>query len=180
VGRSQNVRSAPRVVAIDPAGLATVAVTRTFYAPPTAGWARMVDVVRNDGPAPISRSLLYVTPLGASTPAVTAAAAGKAAVARDTIGLARDLGLVFGTGAAAFDAGVSNFLFVVHDVTILPHGGEVAIVHFVVQLGQGSTGADHSTTGTDAACSAIAAGFRSDPRYQVDLEPGVLGLVQNL
>jgi hypothetical protein len=180
-GRSQNVRSAPRIVAVDPAGAGTVAVTRTFYAPPAAAWGRMVDVVRNDGPVPVSRSLLYVTPLGANNPAVAAAAAGKAAVARDMAGLARDLGLVFGGGVAAFDASVSNFLFVVHDVTIPAHGA-VAIVHFVVQLGQGGTltGPDHATAGTDAACQAIAAGFRSDPQYQVDLEPGVLGLVQNL
>lgn len=178
-GRSQNVRSAPRTVAIDPGGASTVAITRTFYAPPAAGWARMVDRIRNDGPAPASLSLLYVNWLGAGAPAVASAAGGKAAVARDTTGSARDLGIVFGDGVPAFDASSSSVLWIRHDVVVPAHG-EVAVVHFVVQLGQGATGADHATTGTDAACGAIAAGFRTDPAYQADLEPGVLAVVKNL
>ncbi len=95
------------------------------------------------------------------TPAVTPAAGGRATVARDQTGVARDLG-IYGAGTVAFDAATSNFLFIVHDVTIPAHG-KVALVHFVVQLGQGATGSDHATDGTDAECQAIADGFARGP-----------------
>jgi hypothetical protein len=180
--RPQQVRSAPRIVAVDPSGATTLAITRTFLAPPATPWARMVDVLRNDGAAPVATSVLYVTRLGASVPGVALAADGRAVVARDVSGLCRDLGLVFGSGRASFDAAdptVASYLFVVHDV-VVPARGAVALVHFVVQLGQGSTGAEHVPAGTIAACEAVTAGVRSDPAYLSDLEPGVLELVQNL
>jgi hypothetical protein len=180
--QSQNVRSAPRVLALDPAGAATVAVTRTVYAPPAAAWSRVVDVFQNDHDAEIVTTVVYVTQLKAGPDAAWASAAGgKAMVGRDTASSLRDVGIVFGSGLASFDASAPDLGFVVHLLRV-PARGKSALAHFVVQLGQGATwsGADHATPGTDAVCQSIATGFRAtDPIYRQDLEPGVSSLVKN-
>jgi hypothetical protein len=181
-GQSQNVRSAPRVLALDPAGAATVAVTRTVYAPPTAAWARVVDVFQNDHDAEVVTTVVYVTRLRADVDAAWASAAGgKAMVGRDTQSHVRDVGIVFGSGLASFGARAPDLGFVVHLLRV-PARGKAALAHFVVQLGQGATrsGADHATPETDAICQPIASGFRAtDPTYRQDLEPGVSALVKN-
>lgn len=175
-GESRNVRSGARAVDIDPAG-ATLTVTRTFYAPPTTSWARLVDEFRNDGDVPVTAKIVYYTILGGSAPGVALAAGGRAVVGRDTAGGTRDVGLVFGTGSAFFgDVSRPWEIFIVHDVTVPAHG-RVALAQFVVQLGQGATGFDHPTTATDAVCAAIADGFPGE--YAQDLESGVLGRIAN-
>ena len=137
---SRNVRSAPRVIAIDPAGATTLTVTRTFYAPPSSAWARMVDVFRNDAPVPVTHHVVYLSRLGTTSQSPALAAGGKAVVVSDADGFARDFGIVFGSGAAAFDTfAAPGLLFVVHEV-VVPARGQAALVHFVVQLGQGATG----------------------------------------
>ncbi|HEX9243792.1 MAG TPA: hypothetical protein VF875_15215 [Anaeromyxobacter sp.] len=183
-GQSQNVRSAPRVLALYPAGAVTVAVTRIFYAPPAASWARLVDVFRNDLDVEVATTVVYATShLGGSTTAWTSAAGGSALVGRDTAGGVRDVGIVFGSATGLVDplGVVPDLAFVVHRVRLPPRGA-AALVHFVVQVGEGATmtGADHATTATDAACEAIATGFRTQPSYREWLEPGVASLVQNL
>ena len=178
-GESRNIRSAARAVGVDPSSATTLAVTRTFYASPTATWARFVDEFRNDGDAPVTTKVVYHTTLGGSAPSAALAAGDRAVVGWDTLGGVRDVGLVFGTGSAYFDPQDPFFgadVFFVHDVTVPPHG-RVALAHFVVQLGQGATGFAHLTTGTDAVCAAIADGFPGE--YAQDLEAGVLGRIVN-
>lgn len=177
---SQNVRSGPRDVG--PAGSA-LRITRTFYAPPSATWARLVDVFENAGTAPVTTKAVYLTALRGATPMAVVRQAGAAVVGWDADALgpsARDVGLVLGNGTALVEGG-SPFVFVVHDVS-LPAGGRTAVAHFVVQRGEaagGLTAAD-VPAGTDADCAAIAAGFPGVEAYAIDLEPGVLDLVQNL
>jgi len=176
-GESRNARSGARAVDVDPASATTLVVSRTFYAPPTAPWARLVDEFRNDGDVPVTTKIVYHTVLGASVPGVALAAGGRAVVGRDTEGWARDVGLVFGTGSAYFvPQGSPGDVFFIHDVTVPAHGA-VALAHFVVQLGQGATFVDHPTTTTDTVCAAIADGFPGE--YAQDLEPGVLGRIAN-
>lgn len=180
-GQPQNVRSAPRTLSVDPAGVSTLVVTRTLYAPPAATWARLVDVFENGSDAEVATTVVYATQhAGATDAAWESAAEGRAVVGRDRLGLSRDVGVVFGAGIARFDPAslTPYYAFVVHPLRVPPRGA-VALVHFVVQLGQGSVGADHTPTGTLQVCQDIAAAVRSDPRYLADLEPGVLGLVKN-
>ncbi len=178
-GESRNVRSAARAIGVDPSGATTLAVTRTFYAPPTATWARLVDEFRNDGDAPVTTKVVYRTTLAGASPGLALAAQDRAVVGWDAAGLVRDVGVVFGTGIAYFDPQDPFYraeVFFVHDLTVPAHG-RVALAHFVVQLGQGATGFDHSTTATETVCAAIAAGFPGE--YAQDLEAGVLGRIAN-
>lgn len=182
-GQPQNVRSAPRILPVDPAGVATLSVTRTLYAPPSATFARLVDVFENGSDAEVATTVVYLTVHRADADAAwTPAAGGRAVVGRDRAGFSRDVGVVFGTGATFLGAvtGSPQYAFVLHPLRVAPRG-RAALVHFVVQLGQGATwsGGDHAAAGTDAACAAVAAGARSDPRYLQDLEPGVAALVRN-
>jgi hypothetical protein len=182
-GQSQNLRSGVRVLALDPDGATTVAVTRTFYAPPAAPWARIVDVFENDQDVDLATTVVYATThQGGSTAAWTSAANGRALVGRDTTSGVRDVGIVFGTGTGLVDplGAVPDLAFVVHALRI-PARGRTALATFVVQLGQGATmtGQDHPTTGTDAACAAIASGYRTQPAYRDWLERGVEAMVRN-
>jgi hypothetical protein len=170
---SQNVRSAPRDVG-------PLRVTRTFYAPPAAPWARLVDVFENTGAAPVTTSAVYVTTLGGSAPLAAVRADGRAVVGWDAARDVRDVGIVGGSGQALVGGSGSADQYLVHRITV-PAGGRVALVHFVVQLAAAEGGVTEGDVpeGTDAACAAIAAGFPSDPEYAVDLEPGVLDAVAN-
>jgi hypothetical protein len=170
---SQNVRSAPREVG-------PLRVTRTFYAPPAAPWARLVDVFENTGAAPVTTSAVYVTTLGGSAPLAAVRAGGRAVVGWDATRFVRDVGIVGGSGQALVGGSGSADQYLVHPITV-PAGERVALVHFVVQLAaaEGGVTAADAPEGTDAACAAIAAGFPSDPEYAVDLEPGVLDAVAN-
>jgi hypothetical protein len=173
---AQNVRSAPRF--FDPASAAsTIRVTRTFYAPPAATWGRMVDVFENAGTAPVSTSAVYVLSRKESTPAAEKTQGGAALVAWDVSGMDRDVGLVFGKGTAYVSTGTDGWSFVVHDL-VIPPGGKVAIVHFVVQLAEATAGI-HVPADTDAECGKILAGFPGVDAYWQDLEPGAMKAVQN-
>ncbi len=175
---SQNVRSGPRLVG--PVAGPKLSVTRTFYAPPSAAWGRLVDVFQNDGSAPVSTTAVYATSLAGASPVDTKTAGGKAVVGWDASRLSRDVGFVHGTAGTAYVDAASNLVYAVHPITV-PAGGRIALAHFVVQLGRaegGLTPAD-VPAGTDAACLAILAGFRTDPQYAIDLEPGVLGAIAN-
>jgi len=179
-GESRNVLSGERAVDVDPAGATTLAVTRTFYAPPTAAWGRFVDEFRNDGDAPVTTKVVYRAALGYpywSDPVVALAAAGRAVVGHDALGNVRDAGIVFGAGSPFYgDPSSPGEVFIIHDLTVPAHSA-VALAHFVVQLGQGAVLADHLTTATDAVCAAIADGFPGE--YAQDLEPGVLARIAN-
>ncbi len=173
---SQNVRSGPRSVG---AAVTELQVTRTFYAPPSATWGRLVDVFENTGTATVTTQAVYFTILGGATPVAAVRDAGATVVGWDADATARDVGLVFGDGTA-FVADGDPFVFVVHDLSV-PAGGKVALVHFVVQLGGaagGATSADVPAS-TDAECTTIAAGFPSVDAYAIDLEPGVRDVVAN-
>ena len=189
-GQPQNVRGAPRVVPLDPLGATTVAITRSFYATPTSTWGRYVDVFQNDHDAEVVTTVVYAMLYSAvDLTGWSAAASAKALVGRDTTGGVRDVAIVYGSGFASWEPpgtgstrAVPDTAFVVHKIQIPAHG-KAALVHFVVQLGQGAdqTGLDHATTGTDAECQKIVDGFRApDPTYRQDLEAGVLSLVKNL
>jgi hypothetical protein len=174
---SQNVRSGSRDVA---AGGGTLRVTRTFYAPPAATWARLVDVFENPGAEAVATSAVYLTTLGGATP-LALPRAGGAVVGWDGDGYVRDVGLVAGSGTALV-ADASPDVYLVHPITV-PAGGRVALAHFVVQLGaaEGGLGAAEADVpaGTDAVCAAITAGFRSAGPYALDLEAGVLDAIAN-
>ena len=174
---SQNVRSGPRGVGT---GASALQVTRTFYAPPAATWGRMVDVFENTGTTAVATRAVYLTTLAGAVPVAVVTEGGAAVVGWDASGGVRDVGLVTGTGTVYVTAG-SPFVIVVHDLSV-PAGGEVALVHFVVQLGEaagGPTAAD-VPPGTETACGTIAAGFRSLDAYRLDFPPSVLRSVVNL
>jgi hypothetical protein len=173
---SQNGRSGSREVGL--AGSA-LRVTRTFYAPPAAAWARLVDLFENEGPDPVATSAVYATTLGGTAPLAAVRAGGRAVVGWDAARDVRDVGLVAGSGQALVADGSAEVFFV-HPIAV-PAGGKVAIVHFVVQLGAAEGGIDAADVpeGTDATCAAIAAGFPADAQYAIDLEPGVLEAVAN-
>ncbi|HET8540828.1 MAG TPA: Ig-like domain-containing protein [Anaeromyxobacter sp.] len=178
---SQNVRSGARDVG---AGASALRITRTFYAPPAATWGRMVDVFENGGAAPVTTSAVYVTSLWGALPVAAVSWTG-AVVGWDaaTTNPVRDVGIVFGNGPEPGTALVADgdpFVFVVHDLTVAP-GGKVALVHFVVQLGEaagGPTSVDVPLA-TDQECGRILAGFPALEELRIDLEPGVLGRIAN-
>ncbi len=178
---SQNVRSGARIVG---APGSTLSVTRTFYAPPAASWGRMLDVFENTGTGDVTTTAIYVTTLGPVAGVLPCAALTQpgAAVAWDCAATVRDVGVVFGSGTAYFADG-DPFVFVAHDLTV-PPGGKVALVHFVVQLGEAAGGTTSLPVdvprGTADEAAAILAGFRTLEPYRADLEPGVIGLVTNL
>jgi hypothetical protein len=182
-GSSQNVRSGARDVG---AAGSALRVTRTFYAPSPAyaapTWGRMVDVFENTGASDVTTTVVYATLLGGLSPLAAVTQNGAAVVGWDGAAAVRDVGIVFGTGTA-YVADGSPFVFVTHDVTV-PAGGRVALVHFVVQLGEAAGGATSASVpvDTDAECAAILAGFAElwSTNYRAHLEPGVLELVQNL
>ncbi len=173
----QNIRSGARAMAVVAGTAPVLTVTRTFYAPPAASWARMVDVFENASAAPVSTSAVYVTTLGGTLYAIRAD--GKVVVGWDKDGFTRDVAVVVGSGTTLVDP-LSGMVFAVHPLEV-PAGGKVALVHFVVQLGQtegGPTSAD-VPAGVDAEAQAIVAGFPAQAAYAVDFEPGVLNLVRN-
>ena len=178
-GGSQNVRSGARDVG---AAGSALRVTRTFYAPPAATWGRMVDVFENTGTTDVTTTVVYATLLGGASPLAAPAQAGRAVVAWDGAATVRDVGIVFGTGTAYVSDG-DPFVFILHDLSV-PAGGKVALVHFVVQLGETAGGATAALVpqGTDDACAAILTGFPAldVQAYRHGLEPGVLDLVGNL
>ncbi len=174
--QSQNVRSGARDVA---AGAASLRVTRTFHSPPSATWGRLVDLFENPSASPVSTRAVYLTTLAGPVPLAAPRAGGRALVGWDALGGARDVGLVFGSGAGYLDP-ASPDLFVVHRLDV-PARGRVAVVHFVVQRGQsegGPTVAD-VPAGTDSVAAAIANGFPAQEEYARDLEPGVREAVGN-
>jgi hypothetical protein len=171
---SQNVRSGPRTVD-------ALQVTRTVYAAPSEPWARVVDVFENPSlVTTVSTSAVYSTLLAGVEPfAMTTTVGGSRVVAWDGSQVARDVGFVFGNGAA-YVSTVDPQIFVVHDLVVAP-GAKVALVHFVVQLGEfagGPTAADVPVN-TDAVCVQIANGFPASDVYWQDLEPGVMQVLQN-
>lgn len=177
---SQNVRSGTREVG--PLAGPKLGITRTFYAPPSATWARFVDVFENLGSSPVSTTVVYRTSLAGVTPAAVVSAGGKAIVGWDRSGdpdKSRDVGIVLGAGTALVDS-ASPDVYALHEITV-PAGGKVALAHFVVQLGkaEGGSGPAQAPAATDAACAAIASSFRTDPQLQLDLEPGVLDAIAN-
>src|SRR6266568_4575656 len=90
----------------------------------------------------------------------------------------RDVGLVLGNGAAYLAADYSQ-IFIVHALEVAPLS-KVALVHFVVQLGEsagGLTVADVPAN-TDAVCGQIVNDFPQDQYWQ-DLEPGVMQIIRN-
>ncbi|MFL5416197.1 MAG: hypothetical protein ACJ78Y_09380, partial [Myxococcales bacterium] len=72
---------------------------------------------------------------------------------------------------------------VLHDLSV-PAGARVALVHFVVQLGETAGGASAANfpRGTDDECAAVLNGFSSlgVETYRRDLEPGIRDIVANL
>jgi hypothetical protein len=176
---SQNVRSGVR-----PVGAPALSVSRTIYAPPAAGWARVVDVFDNEGAATVATSAVYETVLSALDPLAIVTAGGAAVVGWDGSALktGRDVGIVVGNGTAYVDNGAltAGSVFVVHDL-VVPPGGKVAIVQFVVQLGgaEGGATADLVPPLTAAKCVEIVAGFPSNQAYWQDLEPGVMHAIRN-
>ncbi len=177
---SQNVRSGTRDVG--PAAGPKLRVTRTFYAPPSAAWARMVDVFENDGTSPVSTTVVYRTSLGGLTPAAAVEAGGKAIVGWDRSGGAdkgRDVGIVLGAGTALVGASSAD-VYALHDI-VVQGGGKVALAQFVVQLGkaEGGSGPTQVPAATVSDCAAIASSFRSDFTLQQDLEAGVLDAIAN-
>jgi hypothetical protein len=181
---SQNVRSGSRLLPLDPLGAVTViAVTRTVYAPPNAGWARIVDVFDNQGASTVTTSAVYSTLLSIGAP-LSVAPPNGVVVAWDPALTAYDLGLVVGDGApghgTAYVADADPQIFFVHDLVVAP-GAKAALVHFVVVLGEaagGSTTADVPAN-TKAACDAIASGFPAADVFWQDLEPSVMQAIAN-
>jgi hypothetical protein len=173
---SRNVRSGARDVG---AGASALRVTRTFHSPPRATWGRLVDVFENTGAATVTTKAVYLTTLGGTAPIAVVRQGGATVVAWDSDAAVRDVGLVIGDGTAYVQDG-DAFVFVVHDL-VVPAGGRTALAHFVVQRGEADGGllASEFPPGTDGDCAAIAAGFPGTEAYAVDLEPGVLDLVQN-
>jgi hypothetical protein len=173
---SQNVRSGSRTI---DAGGSPLRATRTIYAPPAASWARVVDVFENDGASPVAASAVYSTYLAGVTPLAAIAQNGAAVVGWDAARFSRDVGIVFGSGTA-YTADLDPQIFVVHDLVVPPHG-KVALVQFVVQLGEAAGGItpDLVPANTGAACAAIVAGFPSVDDYWNDLEPGVMAAIKN-
>lgn len=174
---SQNVRSGARQVA---SASSTLRVTRTFYAPPGATWGRLVDVFENTGATEAATTAIYVTLLGGGDTSL-AAVTGGGVVGWDAGAAVRDVGIVYGAGSA-YVADFSPFVFVTHDLTV-PAGGKVALVHFVVQLGEATGGPTSLPTDvpqqTEGECGTILAGFTALEPYRMDLEPGVRVLVAN-
>jgi hypothetical protein len=185
---SQNVRSAPREATPGSA----LQITRTFYAPPAATWGRLVDVFENTGDTEVTTTAVYLTALGApllgGTPLAAVTQDGAAVVGWDATQGVRDVGIVFGTGTAFVDDAYGPtdpfepFVFVAHELTVAA-GEKVALVHFVVQLGEADGGLsalpEDVPAGTELECADVAAGFPALEAYRIDLEPGVLGLVRN-
>jgi hypothetical protein len=175
----QNVRSGPRTVG---AGGSALKVTRTIYAPPATTWARVVDVFENEGASTVATSAVYSTLLGGSAAHAASRASGAAVVGWDAAGAVRDVGLVLGGptahGTAYLSAGDPQ-IFVVHDL-VVPPGGRVALVHFVVQLGEVAVLTTSGLpTNTEAVCGAIVDGFPTVNEYWNDLEPGVMEAIKN-
>ncbi|HEX9244161.1 MAG TPA: hypothetical protein VF875_17085 [Anaeromyxobacter sp.] len=173
---SQNVRSGPRTVVT---GGSALVVTRAVYAPPAATWARVVDVFENQTVSTVTTSAVYSTVLLTAAPLAAVTQYGAAVVGWGPAGEPeRDVGLVLGNGAAYLAADYSQ-IFIVHALEVAPLS-KVALVHFVVQLGEsagGLTVADVPAN-TDAVCGQIVNDFPQDQYWQ-DLEPGVMQIIRN-
>jgi hypothetical protein len=176
---SQNVQSGSRLLALDPLGAVTVAVTRTIYSPPNETFARVVDVFENDGLSTVAGSAVYQTFLAGAVPLAAVDPSGAWVVGWDATGASRDVGHVVGNGAA-YVAAADPYVYVVHDLVVPPHG-KVAVVQFVVQLGEAAGGITVANVpaNTNAACGDIANGFPAADKYWRDLEPGVMQVIQN-
>lgn len=178
-GDSHHVRSSPRDVG---AAGSALRVTRAFYAPPGAAWGRMVDVFENTAATPVATTAVYATLLHGTSPLAAVTQGGRAVVAWDRDATMRDLGIVFGTGTSYVADGDPR-VYVLHDLSV-PAGARVALVHFVVQLGETAGGASAANfpRGTDDECAAVLNGFSSlgVETYRRDLEPGIRDIVANL
>jgi hypothetical protein len=177
----QNVTSGTRT-------LGNLEVTRSFYTVPNRLWGRWVDVFQNPGSSPVTRTVTYTTDLGhdEGTPG---AGTGMIAYTPGTTGALsswdnlagqgdRDVGLVFGSGAApvfksatGIDTASGNDLITVEYTITVPALGRRALVNFVVMNGIDTgelTGVTASTRPgeIDAENIKILGGYGTDPQYQ--------------
>ncbi len=150
--------------------LGNLAVTRSFFAPPSALWARYVDVLTNNTATDIPATVSYDTTPGAGRFAVvynTPGTLGSAISGWDgsASDRGRDFGLIFGDASdvdydpsdsadATLDGDGAGSIVHSYDV-VVSAGSSVAIMNFVLQNGA-STGAG-AAGNASAQASAIDA-----------------------
>ena len=201
---SQNITSGTRTLSTDSV---SVNVTRSFFTVPNNLWGRWVDVFENPGPAEIAVPLRYTVFLGANlneqrpdgsyigTAVIYDPETGGRALtawdARELLGFvgSRDVGLVFGTleadqisltDLATVDGDPEIYL---EDVLLIPPGGRLAVVNFVVMngtdTGEGAADLAARATQIDEENRRIVQNFWTDPQYLQGIPQDIQDVIVN-
>lgn len=168
-------------------------ITRAFYTQPNVLWGRFVDTFVNTGSSPVNITAQYVSILGSGGAGVIYAPAGASASALtswDGSAKARDVGLLYGSGAvvrfqsstALATADGSADITTDYAITV-PAGGTVALAQFLIMTGvnTGRTAADVNARATqvDTLAADIATNFRSSAIYQRGMTQAQLDALKN-
>jgi hypothetical protein len=167
-----NVRSGLRF-------LAGLQVQRTFYAPSTEPWGRMLDTFTNTTESPITTTVTYITNSGADSNAngtVVPGSDDQAVANTDDGGDDSDSGIVFFNQALTFADG-DDLYETTLEITVQP-GQSVGVVNFLILSGERS--GNNAPTFINDQALAILAGFPGNTLYTTGMTPAELDSLVNL